>query len=42
MTQGIILERGEAVFFHDDLVLHGRNAFYGDRLLLKGELTLSA
>ena len=42
LTQGIILERGEAVFFHDDLVLHGRNAFYGDRLLLKGGLTLSA
>lgn len=40
----IILKKGEAVFFHDERVLHGRNAFFtsskGDRILLKGSVIL--
>jgi alpha-ketoglutarate-dependent taurine dioxygenase len=38
------LEKGDAVFFHDELVLHGRNAYFatekGERTLLKSTLTL--
>ena len=32
----IILKPGEATFFQDDRILHGRNAFYGNRTLIKG------
>jgi alpha-ketoglutarate-dependent taurine dioxygenase len=34
------LQKGEAVFFHNRLVLHGRNSFYGDRCLMKGAIAL--
>lgn len=38
------LEKGDAVFFHDELVLHGRNAYFaaekGERTLLKSTLVL--
>lgn len=34
------LQPGEAVFFHDARVLHGRNAFIGDRCLIKGGISL--
>lgn len=33
------LQPGEAVFFHDRRVLHGRNSFLGNRLLNKGAIT---
>ncbi|QKQ75866.1 TauD/TfdA family dioxygenase [Nostoc sp. TCL240-02] len=40
----IILTKGDAVFFHDERVLHGRNAFFtpnkGDRILMKGSVIL--
>lgn len=36
----IILQKGEAVFFHDRRVLHGRNAFFGERCLIKGALLI--
>lgn len=32
----ILLQEGEALFFHDEMVLHGRNSFIGDRWLKKG------
>lgn len=32
----VSLKAGECLFFHDNEVLHGRNAFYGDRHLIKG------
>jgi hypothetical protein len=38
------LEVGEAVFFHDDRLLHGRNAYFatekGERCLIKGKIIL--
>lgn len=38
------LQKGEAVFFHDDRVLHGRNAFFaeypGQRSLIKGKIIM--
>lgn len=38
------LQLGEAVFFHDDRVLHGRNAFFaeypGQRSLIKGKIIM--
>jgi len=37
----INLKKGDAVFFNDELILHGRNAFIGDRWLKKGGLTWS-
>jgi alpha-ketoglutarate-dependent taurine dioxygenase len=36
----IYLKTGEAVFFHDERILHGRNSFYGNRQLIKGGLNL--
>ncbi|NJR44015.1 hypothetical protein HC761_00640 [bacterium] len=36
----LTLKPGEAVFFHDERVLHGRNAFLGDRCLIKGGIDL--
>lgn len=36
----IQLKASEAVFFHDSRVLHGRNAFIGDRCLIKGGISL--
>jgi alpha-ketoglutarate-dependent taurine dioxygenase len=40
------LEVGEAVFFHDDRLLHGRNAYFaktkGERCLIKGKIILDA
>ncbi len=39
------LQPGEAVFFHDDRLLHGRNAFFpeyaGQRSLIKGKVILT-
>jgi alpha-ketoglutarate-dependent taurine dioxygenase len=32
------LEKGEAVFFHNRLLLHGRNSFWGERCLMKGAI----
>lgn len=32
----VTLQKGEAAFFQDDRILHGRNAFYGNRNLRKG------
>lgn len=40
LLTGIQLKPGEAVFFHDKRVLHGRNAFIGDRCLIKGGISL--
>lgn len=40
LTTNITLQKGEAVFFHDRRVLHGRNAFLGNRCLIKGALNL--
>jgi alpha-ketoglutarate-dependent taurine dioxygenase len=38
------LEKGDAVFFHDDRILHGRNAYFatskGERCLIKGKIIL--
>ena len=40
------LEKGEAVFFHDDRVVHGRNAFFaafpGQRSLIKGKIIMDS
>jgi alpha-ketoglutarate-dependent taurine dioxygenase len=38
LTMAVSLKIGEALFFHDDKVLHGRNSFYGHRHLVKGGL----
>lgn len=35
---GVTLSPGEAVFFQDTRILHGRNAFFGQRTLIKGAL----
>jgi alpha-ketoglutarate-dependent taurine dioxygenase len=44
ITTACQLEKGEAVFFHDDRVIHGRNAFFaeypGQRSLIKGKVIL--
>lgn len=40
LLKPLILKPGEAVFFHDERVLHGRNAFLGDRCLIKGGIDL--
>ena len=32
----VYLKPGEAAFFQDDRLLHGRNSFYGARTLIKG------
>lgn len=40
LLTGIQLKPGEAVFFHDQRVLHGRNAFIGERCLIKGGISL--
>lgn len=41
----VALKKGEAVFFHDDRVFHGRNAFIaefpGQRSLIKGKIILN-
>lgn len=36
----VMLHEGEAVFFNDEKLLHGRNAFIGPRYLLKGGVKL--
>ncbi len=36
LLTGVYLKPGEAAFFQDDRILHGRNSFYGDRTLIKG------
>ena len=42
IPRAIRLEEGDAVFFRDDLLLHGRESFsadaFGDRRLWKGGL----
>ncbi|MFT7483146.1 MAG: hypothetical protein ACI8WW_002085, partial [Oceanospirillaceae bacterium] len=39
-----MLEKNDAVFFHDELVLHGRNSYFatekGQRSLRKGTILL--
>ena len=40
LLNGAYLKKGEAVFFHDERVLHGRYAFFGNRHLMKGGLNL--
>jgi alpha-ketoglutarate-dependent taurine dioxygenase len=44
LVMPIQLKPGEAVFFHDDRVLHGRNSFFvshkGERCLIKGKIVL--
>jgi alpha-ketoglutarate-dependent taurine dioxygenase len=41
----LTLQPGEAVFFHDERLLHGRYAFFtdakGGRTLIKGTITLT-
>jgi hypothetical protein len=32
----VYLKPGDAAFFQDDRLLHGRNSFYGARTLIKG------
>ncbi|MCR9063277.1 MAG: TauD/TfdA family dioxygenase [Cytophagales bacterium] len=49
VTSGILtpvqLKPGEAVFFHDDRILHGRNSYFankkGERCLVKGKIIFS-
>ncbi|MCU0756514.1 MAG: TauD/TfdA family dioxygenase [Xanthomonadales bacterium] len=36
----VLLQPGEAAFFHDDRILHGRNSFIGERCLIKGGINL--
>jgi alpha-ketoglutarate-dependent taurine dioxygenase len=36
----LLLQPGEAVLFHDERVLHGRNSFLGERCLIKGGIDL--
>lgn len=36
----LYLKKGEAVWFQDDRVFHGRNSFFGNRCLIKGGLNL--
>lgn len=40
LVRDLCLEPGEALFFHDRRVLHGRRAFFGARCLHKGTLRL--
>jgi alpha-ketoglutarate-dependent taurine dioxygenase len=35
------INRGDAVFFFDQMVLHGRNSFFGHRKLIKGGLSIT-
>lgn len=37
----VLLKKGEAVFFYDKRILHGRNSFLGDRKLMKAAIVLS-
>ena len=45
LARPVQLQKGEAVFFHDDRVLHGRNAFFasypGQRSLIKGKIIMT-
>ncbi|WP_128548583.1 TauD/TfdA family dioxygenase [Larkinella soli] len=45
VVDGLQLKKGEAAFFHDDRVLHGRHAFFaeypGQRSLIKGKIILN-
>ena len=36
LLTNVYLKPGEAAFFQDDRLLHGRNSFYGNRTLIKG------
>lgn len=40
LTKAVKLKKGEAVFFHDCRVLHGRYAFIGDRCLKRGVIVI--
>jgi alpha-ketoglutarate-dependent taurine dioxygenase len=42
ITNGVRLKPGEALFFRDDMILHGRNAFMGNRWLRKGGIEWTA
>ncbi|GAB3931621.1 TauD/TfdA family dioxygenase [Larkinella terrae] len=45
LIDGLQLQKGEAVFFHDDRIMHGRNNFFaeypGQRSLIKGKIILN-
>ena len=41
LVDTVQLSTGEAVFFHNRLVLHGRTSFLGDRCLKKGAIDIS-
>jgi alpha-ketoglutarate-dependent taurine dioxygenase len=36
LVDSVLLNEGDAVFFRDNMVLHGRNSFIGERWLIKG------
>ncbi len=40
LTQPVYLKKGDAVFMQDKRIMHGRNAFWGDRHLLKGGIAV--
>ena len=40
ICKSVNLAKGEAIFFHDNLLLHGRNSFLGNRHLIKGGIWL--
>ena len=42
ISESVKLESGDALFFWDEDRLHGRNAFFGDRCLLKGGIEVSS
>ena len=41
LLSNVSLRKGDAVFFNDQQVLHGRNAFIGERWLRKGGIKWS-
>lgn len=40
LVKRVLLNRGDAVFFRDNMVLHGRDAFIGERWLRKGGINI--
>jgi len=42
LCKPVKMKKGEAVFFFDQRVLHGRNSFFGHRKLIKGGLSLAS
>lgn len=41
LCKSIKIKKGDAVFFFDQKVLHGRNSFFGQRKLIKGGLSIT-